>query len=172
MPDKMFLTKGKGAHEDKLVSFDQALRDAGISAFNLVKVSSIFPPHCRIISREEGLSQLQPGQIVFVVLSEISTTDNQESIAASIGVALPLSVEKHGYLYEFKGTGLTEIEAGEKAAKLAAVMLTKAIKEQKNDIIDDDVITSSIQTKSITQLASGTKDKWTTALAAAVFVMK
>ena len=51
VPKRMFLTKGRGTHREKLASFEMALRDAGIAALNLVRVSSIFPPHCTIISR-------------------------------------------------------------------------------------------------------------------------
>ena len=40
----IFLTKGVGRHREKLTSFELALRDARIAEFNLVRVSSIFPP--------------------------------------------------------------------------------------------------------------------------------
>jgi len=40
---KLFLTKGKGIHEDRLTSFEFALRNAGIAGTNLVLISSIFP---------------------------------------------------------------------------------------------------------------------------------
>jgi len=53
-PTKVFLTKGVDVHKDKLASFELALRDAGIEKYNLVFVSSILPPNCKIISREEG----------------------------------------------------------------------------------------------------------------------
>ena len=33
---KLFLTKGMGVHEDKLTSFEYALRNAGIAGTNLV----------------------------------------------------------------------------------------------------------------------------------------
>ena len=36
---KLFLTKGKGVHEDRLTSFEFALRDAGIAGTNLVLIS-------------------------------------------------------------------------------------------------------------------------------------
>ena len=39
---KLFLTKGIGVHEDKLTSFEYALRDAGIEGTNIVLISSIF----------------------------------------------------------------------------------------------------------------------------------
>src|SRR5437763_5674501 len=65
VPTKAFLTKGVGRHREKLTSFEMALRDAHLANFNLVRVSSIFPPHCELVDREEGLSMMQPGQVVF-----------------------------------------------------------------------------------------------------------
>ena len=62
--DNLFLTKGIGTHKEKLASFEMALRKAGIAQFNLVQVSSIIPPGCKIISRAEGIRRLKPGQIV------------------------------------------------------------------------------------------------------------
>ena len=41
---EIFLTKGIGIHEDKLTSFEFALRNAGSSGTNIVLISSIFPP--------------------------------------------------------------------------------------------------------------------------------
>ena len=58
IPKKIFFTKGTGIHKDKLASFELALRDAGIEKCNLVNVSSIFPPDCKIISKKEGLEEL------------------------------------------------------------------------------------------------------------------
>jgi len=51
VPQKIFFTKGVGTHKDKLAFFELALRDAGVEKCNLVYVSSIFPPNCKIISR-------------------------------------------------------------------------------------------------------------------------
>ncbi|TXT62699.1 MAG: Pyruvoyl-dependent arginine decarboxylase 2, partial [Promethearchaeota archaeon] len=36
VPKKIFFVKGKGFHQSKLASFEEALRDAGIERFNLV----------------------------------------------------------------------------------------------------------------------------------------
>ena len=58
---RMFLTKGVGKHREKLTSFELALRSAGIAACNLVRVSSIFPPRCKLIPRAEGVKELRPG---------------------------------------------------------------------------------------------------------------
>ena len=55
VPRKVFLTKGVGIHAERLNSFEEALRDARISPMNLVKVSSIVPPHCELIDPGGGL---------------------------------------------------------------------------------------------------------------------
>ena len=88
IPRKLFLTRGVGVHREKLTSFEMALREAGIAHFNLVRVSSIFPPGCRIVQAEEGLPLLQAGEIGFAVIAEMSSNEPGRRIAASIGVAL------------------------------------------------------------------------------------
>ena len=54
VPKAIFFTNGAGVRKDRLSSFELALRDAGIEKANLVTVSSIFPPHCKELSRREG----------------------------------------------------------------------------------------------------------------------
>ena len=89
VPKQMFFTKGAGKHRDNLQSFEEAVRDAGSAAFYLVRVSSICPPHCRIIARERGLAQLVPGEIVFCVMADTRTNEPNRLAAAGIGLALP-----------------------------------------------------------------------------------
>src|SRR5207244_5843918 len=85
VPTKAFLTKGVGRHKEKLTSFEMALRDAHLATFNLVRVSSIFPPQCELVDREEGMSMLRPGQVLFTVVAESSTNEPSRLVAASIG---------------------------------------------------------------------------------------
>ncbi len=73
IPKFVFFTKGVGTNKDKLASFEQALRMGGIEKYNLVNVSSILPPGCKIISKAEGIKLMQPGQISFVVMAREST---------------------------------------------------------------------------------------------------
>ncbi len=61
IPKQVFFTKGRGTHKDYLTSFELALRDADIADLNLVSVSSILPPHCKVISRQEGRKILATG---------------------------------------------------------------------------------------------------------------
>lgn len=178
IPSKIFLTRGRGQHREKLASLEQALRDAGIAPFNLVKASSIFPPRCKLISREEGLKFLQPGQIVFLVMSENSTSEAHRLITASIGLAIPNDPRHYGYLSEHHGFGQTEKESGKYAEDLAAYMLATTLgenfdssqiwnEEKKVYQISKELI---VRTRSITQVAKGEKGHWVTVIAAAIFI--
>lgn len=173
----IFLTRGVGVHKDKLISFELALRDASICRFNLVKVSSIFPPHARLIPPEEGLSKLDSGQIVFCVLSENSTSEPYRLISASVGLAQPQDPDDYGYLAEHHSYGQSDEEAGRYAEYMAASMLSTLKLGEDNPapvydeehsawIINDKVV----QSMNIAQSAMGHKDGlWTTVVAAAVF---
>jgi arginine decarboxylase len=178
VPKRMFLTKGVGKHREKLTSFELALRNAGIAACNLVRVSSIFPPRCKMIPRAEGIKELQPGQVTFVVISENSTREPHRLIAASVGIALPADRDTFGYLSEHHSFGQTEELAGEYAEELAAEMLATTLGvefdpdrswDEKKEIYR--ISNKIVRTTEITQSAVGDKrGLWTTVLAASVLL--
>jgi arginine decarboxylase len=178
VPKKIFLTKGVGKHRERLSSFELALRSAGIAACNLVRVSSIFPPHCKLISRTEGLKLLRPGEVVFAVLSENAAREPHRLIAASIGVALPADKSMYGYLSEHHSFGEPEDVAGEYAEELAAEMLATTLNvEFDSDLNWDEkkeiyrISNKIVRTMNITQSAVGDKRGfWTTVLACAVLI--
>lgn len=122
-PTRFFLTKGVGKHKEQLASFELSLRDAGINHLNLVPVSSIIPPSCKLVPKEEGVKMLPPGEITFVVLARNSTNEPHRLTAASIGVAIPSKSDEYGYLSENHSFGQTEEAAGDYAEDLAATML-------------------------------------------------
>jgi len=178
IPSRVFLTKGKGQHKEKLASFEQALREAAIAPFNLVKASSIFPPRCKLCSKEEALKSLKPGQIVFVVMSECATDEAHRLIQASVGLAIPNDPDHYGYLSEHHSFGQSDKEAGQYVEDLAAYMLATTLgvnfdtnqiwNEEKNIYrISDNIV---VKTRHITQTAKGQKGLWTTAVAAAIFI--
>ncbi len=176
VPTKMFLTKGVGTHKNELRSFEMALRDAGVEMCNLVHVSSILPPRCKIISRKQGEALLQPGQITFAVLARISTNEPHRLIAASIGVAVPADEDEYGYLSEIHAYGVNDQTAGDMAEDAAAAMLASTLGVEFNEDADwnqkEEVFKISgkiVRTANITQSAVGT-NQWTTVLAAAVFI--
>ena len=178
IPKKCFFTKGVGVHKEKLASFELALRSAGLAYCNLVLVSSIYPPGCKRISKEEGIKLLRPGEIVFCVYDRESTNEPNRLIAASVGVAIPADPSMHGYLSEHHSFGETDERAGEYAEDLAASMLATTLGIEFNPELDWDereqifkMSGKIVRTTNITQSAIGNKDGlWTTVFAAAVFV--
>ena len=178
VPKKVFFTKGVGVHKEKLASFEMALRVAGLAHCNLVLVSSIYPPGCKIISKEEGLKLLRPGEIVFAVYDRESYNEPNRLIAASVGLAIPADSSMHGYLSEHHSFGETDEKAGEYAEDLAASMLATTVGIEFNPEMDWDereqifkMSGKIVRTTNITQSAVGNKDGlWTTVFAAAVFI--
>lgn len=155
VPKKVFFTKGVGKHEDHLVSFELALRDAGIEKFNLVTVSSIYPPGCEIVSIGDGLEKLNPGQIVFCVMSRMTSNEKGKRIFASVGAAVPEDKTRNGYLTEYHGYYNDE-DVGKHSENSASYMLETTFDVKNN------------QTFNITSISE--VDKHTTVVAAAVFV--
>jgi len=178
LPGRMFFTKGVGKHRHNLQSFEAALRHAGIAHFNLVRVSSIFPPGCKIVSRSRGLSDLLPGQIVHCVIAEARTDEPNRLVCAGIGLALPADAEKYGYISEHHGFGLTEKRCADLVEDMAASMLatTQGIELDPDKAYDErrEIYKAErlvVRTRAIVQSAEGDKNGlWTTAVAAAVFV--
>ena len=175
----LFLTKGIGIADDKLTSFEFALRNAGIAGTNIVLISSIFPPGAKLLSRKEGLKLIKPGQILFTIYSRNQTNEPQRLISASVGIAQPTDRTKYGYLSEYDSHGKNEKEAGDYAEDVAAQMLASSlgisfdIDKSWNEKRQSWTISGQIyKTKNITQTAKGNKDgKWTTVFAAAVLII-
>ena len=144
----------------------------------MVLVSSIYPPGCKIISKEDGLKLLRPGEIVFAVYDRENTNEPNRLIAASVGLAIPADPSMHGYLSEHHAFGETDEKAGEYAEDLAASMLATTVGIEFNSELDWDereqifkMSGKIVRTTNITQSAIGNKEGlWTTVFAAAVFI--
>jgi arginine decarboxylase len=177
-PKRIFLTNGVGRHRDRLSSFEAALRDARIAAFNIVRVSSIFPPGAKILSKTRGLQYLSPGEIIYCVMSQNDTNEPHRLVAASIGVAVPKEKNQYGYLSEYHSHGETDEKAGDYAEDLAAQMLATTLGVEFDPNISYDerkaiwkISNKIVRTLNITQTAIGDKrGLWTTVLAAAVLI--
>jgi len=176
---KLFLTKGIGVANDKLTSFEFALRNAGIAGTNIVLISSIFPPNAKLIPRKDGLKYIKPGQILFTIYSRNQTKEPNRMISASVGIAQPTDRTKYGYLSEYDAFGQNERETGDYAEDIAAQMLASSlgipfdIEKSWDEKRQQWNISGQIyKTKNITQTAKGNKDgKWTTVFAAAVLIL-
>ncbi|MFZ3116442.1 MAG: arginine decarboxylase, pyruvoyl-dependent [Syntrophales bacterium] len=177
VPKMIFFTKGVGTHKEELHSFELALRDAGIEKCNLVQVSSILPPKCKVISRAQGLKSLQPGAITYCVLSRCCSNEPRRLLAASVGCAVPTDKNTYGYISEHHAFGQTERQAGDYAEDLAAAMLASTLGidfnideswDEKKEIFK--ISGKIVSTRNITQSSIVKNQGYTTVLAVAVFV--
>jgi len=178
IPTKLFLTKGVGVHKNRLQSFELALRNAGIEKCNLVYVSSILPPNCKVISKEEGLKLLSPGQITYCVMARLESNEPNRLMSTAIGVAMPKDNNNYGYLSEHHAFGEKGENAGEYAEDLAATMLATTLGIEFNpdtawEEREQAYKTSGqiFRTTHICQSAECNKDGlWTTTIAVAVLL--
>lgn len=176
-PNKYFMTLGVGEHEDKLISFEFALRKAGIAEYNLVGVSSILPPNSQKLSIEDGRTQLTPGQVIFCVLSRNETDESERVICAAVGVATPEDPSQYGYIAELHMFGKNEKDSRDwvedRAAELLASTLGIEVDWQKSWDPKTDTYTikdRKVDTSSLCACSKGVNGKWVSVVAAVVFV--
>ncbi len=153
IPKKAFITTGIGQSEDKLLSYEFALRQAGTNAFNLVPVSSIIPENCEIIDKQTGLQIINQhqGSILFVVESKTQIF-GQGSAYSSITIVKPSNT--FGYVYESPNKELNKVE-------IAKRFLYTKTRENIKDL----------KTYFINSLAKGESNVWTTSVSQAVFIL-
>lgn len=129
---RFVLVKGVGTDASPLGSFDSALIDAGVSDYNLVKVSSIMPANMVI----ENSISLPGGDAVFIAYAT-KTLSSNDTMAAAIAVAMPIDKSKIGVIMEVSDT-CSEKEAIEKAEELAIASM------KKRNLAIDNVISCGI----------------------------
>ncbi len=178
IPQETFFTKGVGKHRNRLQSFELALRAAGIQACNLVRVSSILPPNCKQISKNQGVGKLRPGQITHCVLAEAATNEPSRLVGSGIGLAVPADGEQYGYIAEHHGYGMAEPKLADFVEDMAATMLATTLGiefdpetayDQRKEIYH--MSGKIVRTRACVQTAEGDKNGlWTTVVVAAVFL--
>jgi len=177
IPKSVFLTRGVGRHRHQLTAFEYALRDADIEQQNLVTVSSILPPHCKLIPASLGIATLSPGEITFCVMARAETNEAGRRIAAGIGLARPKEDSRYGYISEHHGFGMTEAETVDYVEDLAATMLASTLgiefdpnaawNERRRVYEMSDLIVDTLSM--VAAAEGGSNGEWTCAVAAAVF---
>ncbi|OIO33954.1 MAG: arginine decarboxylase, pyruvoyl-dependent [Candidatus Omnitrophica bacterium CG1_02_40_15] len=179
VPTKVFFTKGVGTHKEELRSYELALRDAGIEKCNLVHVSSIFPPGCKILPKNEGIKELIPGMITYCVIARCSSNEPRRLIASSVGTAIPADENMYGYMSEHHAYGQTDEFAGDYAEDLAAKMLASTMGFPDFDDSKDwdeikkvyQVKDKIVKTMNMTQSTIiDSNGSWSTVVSAAVFL--
>jgi len=111
------VVSGIGEADFALLSFDNALRQAGIGDFNLVKVSSILPPSCEY--RE--LLPICQGGILYAAYSTITVSGNDIG-KTGVAVAIPMSDAESGVIFEYSSLN-DESDAGNMALQMCEVAM-------------------------------------------------
>lgn len=94
-PKHYTIVSGKGFSKYELVAFDNALLNAGIGDYNLVKVSSILPAGCQY----EKNIDIEKGSAVYAAYSMVIVREKQKATTA-VAVAIPLNNAKSGVIFE------------------------------------------------------------------------
>jgi arginine decarboxylase len=95
LPKHYTVVSGTGQSSFALVAFDNALRQAGIGDYNLVKVSSILPPNCEYKESVDA----EKGSIVYVAYSYAAVI-NDEMATTATAVAIPEQSSESGVIFE------------------------------------------------------------------------
>jgi len=101
MPTRYFLASGASDGYTPLNAFDGALLQAGIGNTNIVKMSSIVPPHCKLVAP----IPLPPGALVPAAYAALTSDVPGEIISAGIAVALPEDENQNGLIMEYSAKG-------------------------------------------------------------------
>lgn len=83
---QIIITSGKGEGNTKLSAFDNALFDAGIANFNLIKLSSVIPPKSKLkVKQYDNNGSEGYGDKLYLVLAEKRETEKGREAWAGIG---------------------------------------------------------------------------------------
>jgi arginine decarboxylase len=140
IPTQYFLVSGASDGYTPLNAFDGALLQAGIGNTNIVKMSSIVPPHCRRISP----ILLPPGALVPAAYAAITSDVPGEIITAGVAVALPEDEDQNGLIMEYSAKG-----DGRKIEEIVRNMAIEGMKLRRWKIKDLQTVISEYQVKRI-----------------------
>ncbi len=100
-PTQYFLVSGASEGYTPLNAFDGALLQAGIGNTNIVKMSSIVPPRCRMVAPVS----LPPGALVPAAYAALTSDVPGEIISAGVAIALPKDKSHNGLIMEYSARG-------------------------------------------------------------------
>ncbi len=79
------LSMGTGEGPTALAAFDAALMDAGVANYNLLCLSSVIPPHARIVRGKHRTLPDDYGRRLYVVMSQMRQSQPGQHAHAGIG---------------------------------------------------------------------------------------
>ena len=144
--EHIYICAGVGRGDTLLTAFDQALRNAGVGDYNLLKVSSIVPPGARVSESIE----VPKGSLLPIAYGSISSTDEGEIISAAVSVAIPVDKTQVGVIMEFSG-----YTSEEKAREVVRRMAEEAMKNRGLEIEELIIKSASARIEGPTSVFAG-----------------
>lgn len=133
-PEKYVVSSGIGKSFYKLVSFDNALIDAGIANYNLLKVSSILPIGCVRVEKVDE----KAGSGLMTAYSTISSNIKGQRISSAVAVGIPENDSDVGVIMEF-----SEYCSSKEAEETVVKMVIEAMKN--HNITCKEVVSSATE---------------------------
>lgn len=134
-PTKFYISSGAGESQYKLVAFDNALIAAGISNYNLLKVSSILPSFCEQCDKVDA----KEGSPLLTAFATIASDKKGMRLASAIAVGIPKDKSNIGVIMEY---GDEQISANE-AEHQAINMIRESMKNHRIEV--EKILSSSIE---------------------------
>jgi arginine decarboxylase len=113
-PKNFLIVAAKGIGKTGLNAFDRALHEAGISDYNLVKISSIIPPGAKEVEE----IKLPKGSLLPIAYGAITSSEEGRIISAAIAVGIPERESECGVIMELADY-IKEEEARERVKFMA-----------------------------------------------------
>ena len=120
------MSAGVGVSEKRLPSFDKALIAAKVGNYNLVRLSSILPAHCKEVPIDEIGQHIKEGSLLPTAYATISATGKGTKLASAIGIGFPEDPEKVGVIMEYSALDCTALEA----KRIVEAMVEEGFKER------------------------------------------
>ena len=128
------LVAGVGKGKTQLTAFDNALQQAGVGDYNLIKVSSILPPN----AKETKDIHVNKGSILPIAYGSIMAEEKEKEIVAVVAVGIPKNQEEIGVIMEYSG-----YERREQAELKVKKMVEEAMKNRRIEILEIKCVSSS-----------------------------
>lgn len=103
------ISKGTGRGDTKIAAFDAALHDAGISNYNLIRLSSIIPPNSKIELRKPDAKPEEFGHKLYVVYACQIENEIGKEAWSGIGWVLANDGSGKGLFVEHEGHSEQEV---------------------------------------------------------------
>jgi arginine decarboxylase len=112
-PSRVHLAASAAEGITSLNAFDNALMKVGLADYNLLKVTSVFPPGARLVD----VVDVPAGSLLPCVYTSLADEEAGEKIAAAISLGIPEDPTVPGVVMEVSGRYSSE-EAQERAKRM------------------------------------------------------